>query len=41
MLMEALQPESELQMILRIGYVENYGENAAIRRDLADYISVH
>ncbi len=41
MLTDALQPESEPQMILRIGYVENYGENAGIRRDLADYISVH
>ncbi len=29
-----------IQMILRIGYTNDYGTNAAIRRDLADYISV-
>ncbi len=29
-----------IQMILRIGYVDDYGTNAAIRRDLADYITV-
>lgn len=29
-----------IQMILRIGYTSEYGCNAGIRRDLADYISV-
>lgn len=29
------------QMILRVGCVNKYGKNAAIRRDLTDYISVH
>ncbi|MBP5599656.1 MAG: hypothetical protein J6X48_05180 [Lachnospiraceae bacterium] len=29
-----------IQMILRIGYTSEYGSNAGIRRDLADYISV-
>jgi hypothetical protein len=28
------------QMVLRLGIADNYGENAAIRRDLADYIIV-
>ncbi len=30
-----------IQMILRIGYTNDYGTNAAIRRDLTDYISVN
>ncbi|MBR5355980.1 MAG: hypothetical protein IK121_03565 [Lachnospiraceae bacterium] len=29
-----------IQMILRIGFTSDYGSNAGIRRDLADYISV-
>ena len=29
-----------IQMILRIGFTADYGSNAGIRRDLADYISV-
>jgi hypothetical protein len=29
-----------IQMILRVGYTADYGKNAAIRRNLADYISV-
>ena len=36
---EALSTDN-IQMILRIGYTTDYGTNAAIRRDLADYISV-
>ena len=28
------------QMLLRVGYVKNYGVNAGIRRDLKDYIRV-
>ena len=36
---ETLNAEN-IQMILRIGYTSDYGVNAAIRRDLADYISV-
>ena len=28
------------QMLLRVGYVSNYGENACIRRDLKDYVRV-
>lgn len=36
---KALNTEN-IQMILRIGYTNDYGTNAAIRRDLADYISV-
>ncbi|MCR4658227.1 MAG: hypothetical protein K5770_18660 [Lachnospiraceae bacterium] len=32
----SLQP----QMLLRVGYVDDYGENAGIRRDLPDYITV-
>ena len=32
---------TEPQMILRVGYVSDYGENAAIRRDLSEYINVH
>lgn len=31
-----LQP----QMLLRVGYVDDYGENSGIRRDLSDYIAV-
>ncbi|MBQ7147424.1 MAG: hypothetical protein IJR96_01605 [Pseudobutyrivibrio sp.] len=30
----------EPQMILRIGYASKYGTNAAIRRDLVDYVRV-
>ena len=30
---------TKIQMILRGGYTDDYGNNAAIRRDLADYIS--
>ena len=29
-----------VQMILRAGYVDDYGENASVRRDLNEYISV-
>lgn len=29
-----------VQMILRCGYVKNYGENAAVRRDLNEYVTV-
>ena len=28
------------QMVMRLGIADDYGENAAIRRDLADYITV-
>lgn len=40
---ETLEKElgiANIQMILRVGYTADYGKNAAIRRDLADYISV-
>ena len=37
---EALNFPKEPQMILRIGYVNDYGKNAKIRRDLSDYVSV-
>ena len=40
-LMSDLPLDEEPQMILRLGYVSNYGENAAIRRDLNEYIRVH
>lgn len=40
-MMKALSSTSEPQMILRIGYIKSYGENANIRRDLGDYIKVH
>ena len=36
----SLEMDKEPQMILRIGYVKDYGENLKIRRDLADYVSV-
>lgn len=32
--------EEPAQMLLRAGYVEDYGENPAVRRDLRDYITV-
>ncbi len=31
----------EPQMLLRVGYTDDYGENAQIRRDLAEYVKVH
>lgn len=40
---ETLEKElgiKNIQMILRVGFTDDYGKNAAIRRDLADYISV-
>ena len=35
-----LNTKDKLQMILRIGYVDDYGKNYKIRRDLNDYIKV-
>lgn len=35
-----LDLKEQPQMVLRLGIADNYGENAAIRRDLADYIIV-
>jgi hypothetical protein len=35
-----LNTDSDPQMILRIGYVNDYGENNGIRRDLANYVSI-
>ncbi len=35
-----LKSDRAPQMILRIGYVSDYGENNGIRRDLKDYVSV-
>ncbi len=32
--------EEPVQMLLRAGYAEDYGENPAVRRDLWDYIAV-
>lgn len=41
---EDIQSELDLtesaQMILRAGYVNDYGENAGVRRNLEDYIMV-
>ncbi len=37
---EGFDLPAEPQMILRIGYVNDYGKNAKIRRDLSDYVSV-
>ena len=35
-----LNTKDKLQMILRLGYVDDYGKNYKIRRDLHDYIKV-
>lgn len=35
-----LETELPIQMILRIGYTEDYGENMQVRRDLDEYIEV-
>ena len=35
-----LQVDEPVQMILRAGYIESYGENSGVRRDLKDYIRV-
>ncbi|GHV47899.1 hypothetical protein FACS189499_06240 [Clostridia bacterium] len=35
-----LNIDTQIQMILRVGYVRNYGENAQIRRDLNEYIAI-
>ena len=35
-----LDVTENVQMILRAGYVNDYGENAAVRRDLKEYITV-
>lgn len=35
-----LQLNQPVQMILRAGQVETYGENSGVRRDLTDYIQV-
>lgn len=37
---EELGLSQSAQMLLRAGYVEKYGENAAVRRDLSEYITV-
>lgn len=39
-LQKRLGVTEKVQMILRAGYVEDYGENAAVRRDLDEYITV-
>ena len=35
-----LGTSQDVQMILRAGYVNDYGENAAVRRDLNEYVTV-
>lgn len=35
-----LGADAPIQMILRLGYVEDYGTNCALRRNLSDYIEV-
>lgn len=35
-----LKTEQPVQMVLRVGYVKDYGQNNRIRRDLADYVTV-
>lgn len=40
LILHDLNLEEKPQMVLRLGIADNYGENAAIRRDLADYIIV-
>lgn len=37
---EKIKTELPVQMILRVGYVKEYGENNHIRRDLMDYVTV-
>ena len=39
-IIQDLNLSKQPQMVLRLGIADNYGENAAIRRDLADYIIV-
>ncbi|MFC3931525.1 Acg family FMN-binding oxidoreductase [Streptococcus dentapri] len=39
-LQQNLGLSQDVQMILRAGYVKNYGKNAGLRRDLKDYINV-
>ncbi|MBQ8023280.1 MAG: hypothetical protein IJ254_03325 [Succinivibrio sp.] len=40
LLSDKLHTKDKLQMILRIGYVDDYGKNNKLRRDLKDYIQV-
>lgn len=40
LLSHKLNTKDKLQMILRLGYVDDYGKNYKIRRDLTDYIKV-
>lgn len=40
LLEDKLHTNDKLQMILRIGYVDDYGKNYRIRRDLKDYLQV-
>ena len=35
-----LDLDAPAQMILRVGYVDDYGENVGVRRNLCDYVSV-
>lgn len=35
-----LGADAPIQMILRLGYVEDYGTNCALRRNLSDYVEV-
>lgn len=37
---QTLATAAPVQMVLRIGYVEDYGTNALIRRNLSDYITI-
>ena len=39
-MMSELELSAEPQMILRIGYVRDYGTNAKIRRDIDDYVNI-
>ena len=40
LLADKLHTQDSLQMILRIGYVDDYGKNNKLRRDLKDYLHV-
>lgn len=37
---EDLDVPKNVQMILRVGYVDEYGQNAAVRRNLNEYVTV-
>ena len=37
---DELNTNMPVQMVLRAGYVKEYGENNKIRRDLCDYVTV-